>query len=68
MYQACVRMSFAPVDTTLVHQIIEVLIHRESFRHVVNHAQPSSRDTCDVAIICALRIESDAAEAIFDQF
>lgn len=32
------------------------------------HAPPSSRDAFEVAIICALRIESDAVEATFDQF
>jgi nucleoside phosphorylase len=32
------------------------------------HAQPDSRDAFEVAIICALRIELDAVEAIFDQF
>lgn len=32
------------------------------------HAQPHSRDAFEVAIICALRIESDAVEASFDQF
>src|SRR3978361_203949 len=30
--------------------------------------QPGSRDDFEVAIICALRTESDAVEALFDQF
>lgn len=33
-----------------------------------NNAQPHCRDDFEVAIICALRTESDAVEATFDQF
>jgi hypothetical protein len=32
------------------------------------NVQPHSRDDFEVAIICALRTESDAVEALFDQF
>ena len=34
----------------------------------MSHVQPHSRDDFEVAIICALRTESDAVEALFDQF
>ncbi|KAK5045298.1 hypothetical protein LTR84_009404 [Exophiala bonariae] len=33
-----------------------------------NNTQPRSRDGFEIAIICALRTESDAVEALFDQF
>ena len=32
------------------------------------YVAPHTRDAFEVAIICALRIESDAVEAVFDQF
>ena len=32
------------------------------------HDRPRSRDEFEIAIICALRIESDAVEALFDEF
>ncbi|OQV11376.1 hypothetical protein CLAIMM_15218, partial [Cladophialophora immunda] len=34
----------------------------------MSHVRPDSRDDFEVAIICALRTESDAVEALFDQF
>lgn len=32
------------------------------------HGRPRSRDEFEIAVICALRIESDAVEALFDEF
>jgi hypothetical protein len=32
------------------------------------HHRPTDRSAFDVAIICALRIESNAVEALFDNF